>query len=236
MKLFAISTRTIGTRTINTRTISGAALVLALALFAPAAGRTQQLQRGVSVKMAFTTSGPEVPDADNQDAWIVTVTSDNHMYFGVDPVTPEGLFDAMKDRPRNREQELYIKADGQASFATVKQILQVAHADLFEKAVLLTAQSSGVPHGLTVWMSSSARPEGIVVQIDPGQASPVLKIDNDNEEAPLSALEQKLKQLLQGRREAVVLKAGQVQFADFAHVVDVCNKAGAKPVLGTPEL
>jgi biopolymer transport protein ExbD len=226
--------------TINTRTMStfafSAVLTLALALFAPAAGKGQQLQRGVSVKMAFTTSGPPVPDADHADAWIVTVTGNNDLYFGIDPVTPESLGDAMKTRPRNREQELYVKADAQASFASVRRVLEVAHADRFESVVLLTKQSSETqpPTGLTFWLSSAPMAEAVIVKIDPNQGSPTLKIDD--EDIPLKALGRKLKQLLQGRRGVVVLEAGQVPFADVAHVVDVCNMAGAKPVLETPEL
>lgn len=227
---------TILARTINPRTMSSPALILAALLFAPTSAETQQLQRGVSVKLALTNSGTAVPDADNADAWIVTVTGDNNLYFGIDPETPERLFDAMKTRPRIRDQELYIKADARASFAAVKRVLEVAHADRFEKVVLLTEQSSTEkpPTGLTLWLSSSATPGGIIVHIDPGQGSPLLTVDR--EVVPLNALERELKQFLQGRREAVALKAGHVPFAEVAHVVDVCNMSGAKPVFVMPEL
>jgi biopolymer transport protein ExbD len=233
---------TIVTRTMNTRTMSSAALMLAAVLFAPAPGKTQQLQRGVSVKMAATSSAPSMPEADDADAWIVTVTGDNYLYFGLDPVTSAGLLEAMKSRPRNRGQELYVKADARASFSTVKRVFEVAHADLFDRAVLLTEQSSVArpgamvpPKGLTVWISSVAAPEAVIVQIGPGQGSPLLKIDN--QEVPLNALQHRLEQLMQGRRDrTVVLKAGQVPFADVAHVIDACNMSGAKAVLGTPEL
>ena len=78
-------------------------------------------------------------------------------------------------------------------------------------------------------------PEAVVVQIGPGQGSPTLKIDNEG--VPLKALHHKLEQLLQNHKDrVVVLKAGQVPFADVAHVVDVCNMSGAKPVLATPTL
>jgi biopolymer transport protein ExbD len=218
------------------------ALLLTIILFAAGSGKTQQLQQGISVQMAITTSAPSVPEADNQDAWIVTVTDNDDLFFGVDPVTPQGLFDAMKIRPRTRTQELFVKADGRASFAAVAQVLKVAHTDLFDKAVLLTRQSVGVqpgtivqPQGLPIWVGSTAVPEAVVVQIGPGPGSPTLKIDN--EEVSLKALQPKLEQLLQNRQQrVVVLKAGQVPFADVAHVVDVCNMSGAKPVLGTPTL
>jgi biopolymer transport protein ExbD len=217
-------------------------LLLATVLFAAGAGKTQQLQKGVHVQLATTTGAGSMPEADNADAWIVTVTESNDLYFGVDPETPQGLADAMKTRPRNRGQELFVKADARASFATVAQVLNVAHADLFNRVVLLTGQSSGAqtgmivpPKGLPIWVGSGAIPEAVVVQIGPGQGSPTLKIDN--QEVPLKALHHKLDEVLQNHQDrVVVLQAGQVPFADVAHVIDVCNMSGAKPVLAAPTL
>jgi len=217
------------------------ALLLATVLFTAGAGKTQQLQRGVSVQLAATTGAGSVPDADNADAWIVTVTEINSLYFGVDPVTPQALADAMKTRPRTRGQELFVKADARAPFSTVAQVLKAAHADSFDRVILLTGQPSSAqpgsivsPKGLPIWIGSAV-PEAVVVQIGPGEGSPTLKIDD--QEVPLKALHQKLEALLQNRKNrVVVLKAGHVPFADVAHVVDVCHMTGAKPVLGTPEL
>jgi biopolymer transport protein ExbD len=218
------------------------ALLIAIVLFAAGVGKTQQLQQGVSVQMATTTGAASVPEADNQDAWIVTVTENDDLYFGVDPVTPQSLFDAMKTRPRNRGQDLYIKADGRTAFATITQVLKVAHADWFEKVVLLTNQSSGAqpgtivpPKGLPIWVGPTPTPEAVVVEIGPGQGSATLTIDN--QQVPFKVLRHKLDELLQSRSaRVVVLKPGQVPFADVAHVVDVCNMSGAKTVLATPEL
>lgn len=218
------------------------ALLLTLVLFATGAGKTQQLQPGISVQLATTTGAGSVPDADNSDAWIVTVTENNDLYFGVDPVTPQGLFDAMKIRPRTRGQELFVKADARASFATVAQVLKAARADMFERVILLTGQSSGAqpgaivaPKGLPMWVAAAATPEAVVVQIGPGQGSSTLKIDN--EVVPLKALQPKLEHLLQDRKDReVVLKPWQVPFADVAHVLDVCNMTGAKAFVGAPDL
>jgi len=217
------------------------ALLIAIVLFTAGVGKTQQLQQGVSVQLATTTGASSVPDADNADAWIVTVTEINSLYFGVDPVTPQALADAMKTRARTRGQELFVKADARAAYATVAQVLKAAHADLFDRVILLTGQSSGAqagtivpPKGLPLWVGSAA-PEAVVVHIGPGQASPTLTIDN--QQVPLKTLHQKLAELLQGRSDrVVVLKPGQVPFADVAHVVDVCNMSAAKTVLGLPEL
>jgi len=218
------------------------ALLIAIVLFTAGVGKTQQLQKGVSVQLATTTGASSVPDADNADAWIVTVTEINTLYFGVDPVTPQALADAMKTRTRTRGRELFVKADARAPFATVAQVINAAHADLFDRVILLTGQSSSAqpgtlipPKGLPVWIGSAATPEAVVVQIGPGQESPTLTIDN--QQVSLKTLHQKLAELLQGRSNGVVvLKPGQVPFADVAHVVDVCNMSGAKTVLAAPTL
>jgi biopolymer transport protein ExbD len=218
------------------------ALLIAIVLFTAGVGKTQQLHRGVSVQLASTTGAGSVPDADNPDAWIVTVTEINSLYFGVDPMTPQALADTLKTRPRVRGQELFVKADARVPFATVAQVLKAARADLFDRVILLTGQPSGArpgtilpPKGLPIWIGSAATPEAVVVQIGPGQGSPTLTIDN--QQVHLKTLHQKLAELLQGRSDrVVVLKPGQVPFADVAHVVDVCNMSGAKTVLAAPTL
>ena len=117
--------------------------LIALASVSNAMSHTGQvLQKGVSVAMVVTNNASPMWEADRADAWIVTITENGNLYFGVDPVTPESLMEAMKSRPRNREQKLYIKADARASFADVKRVLEAARADLFQTAVLLTSQPS----------------------------------------------------------------------------------------------
>ncbi len=62
--------------------------VLATVLFAPRTIHAQQLQKGVSVQMAVTSNATPMPEADNPDAWIVTITSDGSLYLGTHPVSP----------------------------------------------------------------------------------------------------------------------------------------------------
>ena len=157
------------------------ALLLTAVLFTTGAGKTQQLQPGIRVQLATTTGAASMPDADNADAWIVTVTEINHIYFGVDLVTPQALADAMKARPRIRGQELFVKADARAPFATVAQVLNAARADSFDRAILLTGQPSAAqpgtivsPKGLPIWLDSAAEPEAVITadQRQPRRKSP----------------------------------------------------------------
>jgi len=203
--------------------------------------QTPAMQPGVSVQMAVTTGAAQLPDADNPDAWVVTITANGHLYFGQDSETPESLLQAMKNRPRNRGQALYVKADSRAPFASVKQVLEAAHA-LFDRAYLLTAQPTGAqpgsvvpPTGLPISIAAAPTAGAVVVYISPGEGSPKLRIAN--EDVPLKTLQRKLVELLPSPNDRVVLlKAGQVPFADVVHVVDECNMAGAVTVVGSAEL
>ena len=61
-------------------------MTLALALIVPLSlgiSLAQHLRQGVSVQMARTTNATAYPAADNADAWIVAVTADGRLYFGV---------------------------------------------------------------------------------------------------------------------------------------------------------
>jgi biopolymer transport protein ExbD len=234
--------------TINTRASSNlfALTVIALGatlLFTPRAGHTQQLQPGVSVQMAATSTAAPMPEADNQDAWIVAVTADGNLFFGIDSVTPAALVDKMKSRPRRRDQKLYIKVDARAPFTSVESVLEAARIDLFEAPVLLTSQPESAtpgtivaPKGLEVLVGSSLGPESIVVLASKdGRQGGALKING--QQIASAALQNTLMQLLQTRSEKVVaVRAdGLLSFAEVIHVIDVCHSAGAKVVLPTPQ-
>lgn len=221
-----------------------AAVALASVLFAARAGHTQQLQQGVSVQLAVTSTAAPMPEADNEDAWIVAVTPDGSVFFGIDKVSPEGLADKMKSRPRRRDQKLYIKADARAPFASVESVLEAARVDLFEAPVLLTSQPESTtpgtivpPMGLEVLVHAPSSTESVVVQLfNSGQPSPTLKVNNAD--VPKDAVQNTLKQLLQTRSEKVVVvkAAGMVPFADVVRVIDACRLTGAKVVLVTSGL
>src|ERR1700720_2821720 len=123
------------------------ALAAASVLFATQAGIAQQLRQGISVQMPTANSAASMPEADNENAWIVTVTADGTLYFGINRVTPAGLVEEMKIHPRNRAAKLYIKADARVPFAQVENVLEAARVDLFQNAVLLTNQREASSRG-----------------------------------------------------------------------------------------
>ena len=113
----------ITTNTPNSARYLSCALAL-MTLLSPGFSHAQQLRQGVTVQMAHTASAVPYPAADDDDAWIVVVTADGDLYFGVKPVTPDQLLEEMKATPRQRDTKLYIKADARAPFANVVRVLQ----------------------------------------------------------------------------------------------------------------
>jgi biopolymer transport protein TolR len=222
--------------------VSLIALTLTAGTSTKMVAQSPAMQKGVSVELASTSNAAPIPDADNADAWIVTVTDNGTVYLGIDPVTPAALADEMKIRPRSHQQKLYIKADARAPFANVQRVLEVARDTFFEAAVLLTSQPEASalgtvtsPQGLEVWVG--ALPSGsqsIMVQaLNAGQQSPTLKINRE----PVSseALRSTLMQAFRNRSDKIILvnADAQLSFAQVVRVIDICRSTGAKVVLVT---
>jgi biopolymer transport protein ExbD len=198
-----------------------------------ASGQTPALQKGVSVQLANIRNAVAFPAADNEDAWVVTVTADGQLYIGMNPATPEQLREEMKTTPRRRDARLYIKADARAPFAAVKQALLAAHEDFFETVVLLTQQSHNVspgslvpPYGLEVNLALPSKP--ILVQLrDSGNITPEVKVND--QEIPWSSLEGALRQASREQaRKIVVIEADRnLQVASLIKAIDLSRLSGA---------
>jgi biopolymer transport protein ExbD len=211
-----------------------------------AATAAQPMQRGVSVQMASANSAQAMPEADNTDAWIVTVSDAGRLYFGTNPVTSESLKQWMIRHPRQRGQRLYIKADARAPFADVEKALDAASAADFESPVLLVAgqlpSTPGTmvsPKGLEVLVdgapNSSAKNATVEVATSP-QGSSTLRINNTD--VAWADLQNRIGELVQNDKEKIILLTADARspFAQVARVIDACRLAGAKVVLGSQEL
>jgi len=202
----------------------------------------QALRQGVSVQMAVTANATPMPEADSTP-WIVTVTSDGALYFGIHPVTPDGLVQEMKSRPRERDQKLYIKADARAAYGNVRKTIEAARAVSFETVALLTSQpvasaSGGMvpPRGLDISLfSPGSSAEAIVVQVHRSKRSnPNLQINH--QPIPWSALQTTLSPLVQSQKEKVIQLQvdGMLPFADVVQLIDTCRANGATVILPPP--
>jgi biopolymer transport protein ExbD len=77
-----------------------------------AAHSQQAMQKGISVELPVTKNAVLMPDADQGDALIVSVTEDGGVYFGIDSISPAALAETVKSSLGNRtERKLFIKAD-----------------------------------------------------------------------------------------------------------------------------
>jgi biopolymer transport protein ExbD len=204
----------------------------------------QTMQRGISVDLAATSGAEPMPAADDQEAWIVTVTADGSLYFGTHFLTPDGLKEWMISHPRRRDQKLYIKADARTRYANVEKALDACRKAAFSAAVLLTSQerrtepgSRVPPEGLEVLIAeiTNSDPKPVVVDIFDGSGeSAGLRINNQN--VPWDDLQSTLDGIFKNRsgRMAVVKADEGVPFAYVAHVIDTCRSGGAKVALVAP--
>jgi biopolymer transport protein TolR len=205
----------------------------------------QTMQKGISVELPVTSNAAAMPDADQEDALIVSVTDDGSVYFGVDPISPAALAEKVRDRLSNRtERKLYIKADARTPYANVVKVLAAMRTAGVEAPNLLTAQrdSSGPgtlipPKGLEVLIGSPLRAgsEAIIVQVlNSEHQRPALKINN--EPVQRATLQGRLRQLLRNRSENVVhIQAdATLPFGAVVDVIDVCHSTGVKVVVVAP--
>ncbi len=128
-------------------------------MFAGSVCTAQTLQKGISVELAPTSSAVAVPDADKQDALIVTVTETGRLYFGIDQVSPDSLAGKIKGGVSQGAQNLYIKADAKAPYASVVKVLDAAHTAGVVTVTLLTTQLKPTRTGTLV------SPEGIELDL-----------------------------------------------------------------------
>jgi biopolymer transport protein TolR len=102
---------------------------------------TPMLQKGVSVDMAKVNNPEQMPDADKEDALLVSVTRDGQVYFGSDQITIDALTTKVKDRLANKpDKRVYVKADMRAHYGAVVQVVDSVRAAGVDDLGLLTDQ------------------------------------------------------------------------------------------------
>jgi biopolymer transport protein ExbD len=200
-----------------------------------ASGQTPPLRQGVSVQLAITSNALAFPDADNDDAWIIAVTADGRLHFGVKPVTPEQLQEEMKVTPRQRDARLYIKADARAPFAALKQALLAAHEAFFETVVLLTQQPQNVssatfvqPQGLEVSLALPSAKATVLQLRNSGSLSPEVRVNDQG--FPWSGLKSALAQASAGQSSKIVVieSEGDLSVAQLISTIDLSRSIGAQ--------
>ena len=102
---------------------------------------TPMLQKGISVDMAPVNNPEQMPDADKEDALLVSITRDGKVYFGSEQMAVDNLTGKVKDRLANKpDKRVYVKADMRARFGSVVQVVDAVRAAGVDDLGLLTEQ------------------------------------------------------------------------------------------------
>lgn len=83
-----------------------------------------------SVDLPKVVNAVSMPNADREDAMLVSVTRDGIVYFGAEPVNASDLPQRITNHLRDRsvERKVHIKADARATWGHVKRVLEAVHA------------------------------------------------------------------------------------------------------------
>jgi biopolymer transport protein ExbD/biopolymer transport protein TolR len=107
---------------------------------------TPMLQKGISVDMAPVNNPEQMPDADKEDALLVSITRDGKVYFGSEQMAVDNLTGKVKDRLANKpDKRVYVKADMRARFGSVVQVVDAVRAAGVDDLGLLTEQKKTAP-------------------------------------------------------------------------------------------
>ena len=102
---------------------------------------TPMLQKGVSVDMAKVNSPAPMPDADKEDALLISIMRDGKIYFGSDRVDADALTNKVKDRLANKmDKRVFIKSDARARYGNVVEVVDNVRSAGVDDVGLLTEQ------------------------------------------------------------------------------------------------
>src|ERR1700687_1944810 len=107
---------------------------------------TPMLQKGISVDMAPVNNPEQMPDADKEDALLVSITRDGQVYFVSEQIQVDNLTGHVDDRLGNKQDKrVYVKADMRARFGSVVQVVDSVRAAGVDDLGLLTEQKKTAP-------------------------------------------------------------------------------------------
>jgi biopolymer transport protein TolR len=108
---------------------------------------TPMLQKGVSVDMAPVNNPEQMPDADKEDALLVSITRDGKVYLGSDSIDVDTLTNKVKDRLASKaDKRVYVKADMRTHFGNVVKVVDSVRAAGVDDLGLLTDQKKTGPN------------------------------------------------------------------------------------------
>ena len=102
---------------------------------------TPMLQKGISVDMAKVNNPEQMPDADKEDALLVSITRDGKVYFGSEQISVDNFTTKVKDRLANKvDKRVFIKSDARARYGNVVEVVDNVRSAGVDDVGLLTEQ------------------------------------------------------------------------------------------------
>ena len=107
------------------------------------------MQRGIAVDQPVMHNAVAIPEADKEDAVVVTLTQDGSVYLGIDRTSIAALSEKIRNALSNRNAQIvYIKADARVPYSSIVRIVDSLRAAHIQRFGLLTAKDSDKPGAL----------------------------------------------------------------------------------------
>jgi biopolymer transport protein ExbD/biopolymer transport protein TolR len=103
---------------------------------------TPMLQKTHQVDMAKTNTAQEMKKADQDDAVVVAISHDGHIFLGNSEVHKEDITTQVKDRLANRmDKTVYLKSDARAKYGDVVAVVDEIRSAGVDQLGLLTEKN-----------------------------------------------------------------------------------------------
>ncbi|MGH9774300.1 MAG: ExbD/TolR family protein [Candidatus Acidiferrales bacterium] len=100
---------------------------------------TPMLQKGVSVDMAKAQNASDLPDADKDDAVIVAVTRDGHLFLNSTELPLDQIGEKVRDIVSSRlDKTVFVRSDSRAKYGDVVKVVDEVRSAGVDKIGLLT--------------------------------------------------------------------------------------------------
>jgi biopolymer transport protein ExbD len=106
---------------------------------------TPMLQKTHQVDLAPTNNPQDMKNADKDDAIVVAISRDGHIFLGNNETKKEELTDLIKDRISSRlDKTVYVKSDARAKYGEVVAVVDEIRSAGVDQLGLLTEKSQSL--------------------------------------------------------------------------------------------
>ncbi len=100
---------------------------------------TPLLQPGLRVQLANTANPLQMPDADREDALVVTISRDSQVFLGNEKISTADLMQIIRDRIADRgNKTVFVKADARTRYSAVAGVVDTVRSAGVSELGLLT--------------------------------------------------------------------------------------------------